>query len=135
MENSKSRWMAGCVARDGALDLRPAAALGILLVALLMLGLRAETARAADDVDFVCWDMADGSVDCATMDAFKAMCDLIDNENELCQIVLNNRAAPKLAANPGTAKPHLPANTRYVPVKLTRAEQAIWRAAKSSLDD
>jgi len=105
--------------------------IAILLISL-MLVLRPSAARAEGDIDFVCWDLDNGDVECDTFDSFKATCRVIENENELCQIVLENRTATNLAAAPA-GKPYFPANTHYTNVKMTRAERAAWLTAKAAL--
>ena len=120
----------------GALPGRLATALGATLVLALALMLRAGAAKAGADPDFVCYDLDSGEVECETFDSFKLTCDIIENQNELCRIVLGNRGNLGLAAAPvppAAAKLYAPANTRYYPVKLTRAARAAWTKAKASL--
>lgn len=90
-------------------------------------------AAAAADPDFVCWDLDNGEVECESYAVFKAICDLIDNNNELCRIVLGAPvAAGNLAAAPQAGKNKLPPNARYVAMQQNRAELTSWRRAKAT---
>lgn len=104
--------------------------LAATLAAVLLL---ARSAAAEADPDFVCWDLDNGEVECERYEVFKAICDLIDNNNELCEIVLGAPAAAGTLAAPQVGKGKLPPDSRYVAVRQSRTEQAAWRRAKATL--
>jgi hypothetical protein len=83
--------------------------------------------RAEERIKSVCWDGEGGEPECETFAVFKATCAAVENQNQVCRNVL-------VSKQPGSASAALfPANTKYISVKLTRAERTAWQKAKASL--
>ncbi|HEV8388375.1 MAG TPA: hypothetical protein VGQ35_00955 [Dongiaceae bacterium] len=102
-------------------DNRLIVASAMVALATLLLMLVAGAAKA-DDVDYMCWEVASGRLECETLQSVEATCAAIAGQHELCPAVVAAQAA-------GAATPY-PANTHYTTVKPTRAGLEKWNRYK-----
>lgn len=83
--------------RSGAIGTAIPALSAAVVLATLALGAALATAKPAaaadDEVEVVCWDRADGEIECSSIEDLAAECAVVDPEytSEQCQELIQNR--------------------------------------------